>query len=194
MAGRRRPLPPPPGGYGSAEYRKIVPSGNLPALVDDGLLIADSEAIAEYLNEKHPTPPMLPQDLPARAKIRERSRFHDTRLEPAVRALFPLIPPAEPDRQLAVTQASAISDRLRGLAEILPDDEPAQGAVLTLGDCGLPITFAWIEALTPILDLDIEWPSRISEYRARVARHPAVAAELAEYVPCLSAWLKSREA
>ena len=51
---------PPPGGYGSAEYKSIVPSGNLPALVDGSLLLADSEAIAEYLNEKYPNPPMLP--------------------------------------------------------------------------------------------------------------------------------------
>ncbi len=37
----------PPGGYGSNEYKTIVVSGNLPALVDGSLLIADSEAIAE---------------------------------------------------------------------------------------------------------------------------------------------------
>ena len=30
----------PPGGYGSAAYREVVPSGNLPALVDGALLIA----------------------------------------------------------------------------------------------------------------------------------------------------------
>ena len=37
----------PPGGYGSDAYKQIVPSGNLPALRDGDLLIADSEAIAE---------------------------------------------------------------------------------------------------------------------------------------------------
>jgi glutathione S-transferase/maleylpyruvate isomerase len=45
---------PPPGGYGSAEYKAIVPSGNLPAMVDEGFMLADSEAIAEYLNEAYP--------------------------------------------------------------------------------------------------------------------------------------------
>ena len=39
----------PPGCYGSDEYKRIVPSGNLPALVDNDLMLGDSEAIAEYL-------------------------------------------------------------------------------------------------------------------------------------------------
>ena len=64
---------PPPGGYGSDEYKQIVPSGNLPALIDGDLMLADSEVIAEYLNEVFPDPPMLPADNHRRAKARERS-------------------------------------------------------------------------------------------------------------------------
>ena len=51
---------PPPGGYGSDEYKALVPAGSLPALAHDGLLISDSETIAEYLDEAFPDPPMLP--------------------------------------------------------------------------------------------------------------------------------------
>ena len=40
---------PPPGGYGSDAYRAIVPSGNIPAMIHDGFMLSDSEAIAEYL-------------------------------------------------------------------------------------------------------------------------------------------------
>ena len=58
---------PPPGGYGSEEYRAIVPSGNLPAMIHDGFMLADSEAIAEYLNEAFPDVPMLPDDVKLRA-------------------------------------------------------------------------------------------------------------------------------
>ena len=56
---------PPPGGYGSEEYRSIVPSGNLPAMIHDGFLLSDSEAIAEYLEETFPDVPMLPGQHPA---------------------------------------------------------------------------------------------------------------------------------
>ena len=88
---------PPPGGYGSEEYRRIVPSGNLPTLVHDGLMIADSEAIAEYLEDRFPEPPALPRDPADRARVRERSRFNDTRLDPEVRKLFPHVRPSRRD-------------------------------------------------------------------------------------------------
>jgi glutathione S-transferase len=67
----------------------LIPAGTMPAIVDGDLVLADSEAIAEYLNETLAEPAMLPDDAVARARCRERSRFHDTRLEPEVRALFP---------------------------------------------------------------------------------------------------------
>ena len=77
----------PPGGYGSDSYRAIVPSGNIPAMIHHGFMLSDSEAIAEYLEEVFPDVPMLPKTTQNRAKARELSRSHDTRLEPAIRAL-----------------------------------------------------------------------------------------------------------
>ena len=41
----------PPDGYGSTAYKQIVPAGTVPAIIHDGLTLADSEAIAEYLDE-----------------------------------------------------------------------------------------------------------------------------------------------
>ncbi len=175
---------PPPGGYGSDEYKTHVPSGNLPALRDGDLLIADSEAIAEYLEETHPEPPMLPKDTGARAEIRARSRFHDTRLEPALRTLFPYLKRGPAPGALIATQGERISQHLAHLVQMLgPTDQ------LTLGDCGFPITFAWLDALSPHMGLAVEWPREISAYRRHLAEHPAVAGELADYVPKLTNYL-----
>jgi hypothetical protein len=52
---------PPPGGYGSAAYKAIVPAGTIPAIVHDGLVLAESETIVEYLDEAFPEPPLLPE-------------------------------------------------------------------------------------------------------------------------------------
>ncbi len=180
----------PPGGYGSGAYKQIVPSGNLPALVDEavdgGLLIGDSEAIVEYLEETRPSPSLLPSAAPARARSRERSRFHDTRLEPELRQLFPEIRAEASDRDLVGRQAGAMSDRLAQLARLL---DARDGAELTLGDCGFPVTFAWIDALAPRLDFTVHWPVEVIDYRNRVERLEAVAAELASYRPRLTRWL-----
>ena len=52
-------------------YRAKNPTALVPTLeTDDGALIAQSLAIIEYLNETHPTPPLLPRDPLARARVR----------------------------------------------------------------------------------------------------------------------------
>ncbi len=181
----------PPGGYGSDEYKKIIPSGNLPTLIDGDLVLADSEAIAEYLNEKYPTPSMLPEDIALRAKVRERSRFHDTRLEPEVRKLFPFIDEVKGNNKIIGKQSEQISLRLNQFSRLFCNRNNTSHQ-LTLGECGFPITFAWIESLTPFLDLEIEWPDSIIQYKENLCQHKAVSDELASYRPCLNEWLESQ--
>src|SRR5262249_44115318 len=80
----------PPGGLGSAEYKKVNPLGKVPGLVlDNGKFIAESELINEYLKDKSPENPLLPKDAEGRAKVRSFTRFHALYLEPPLRAMFP---------------------------------------------------------------------------------------------------------
>ncbi|WP_271408528.1 maleylacetoacetate isomerase [Pseudomonas sp. Q1-7] len=52
-------------------YRAINPQGRVPSLrTDDGQVLIQSPAIIEYLEERYPQPPLLPQDLEARARQR----------------------------------------------------------------------------------------------------------------------------
>jgi maleylacetoacetate isomerase/maleylpyruvate isomerase len=52
-------------------YRSVNPQMALPALVlDDGTTLFQSLAIIEYLDELHPTPPLLPADALGRARVR----------------------------------------------------------------------------------------------------------------------------
>jgi glutathione S-transferase/maleylpyruvate isomerase len=173
---------PPPGG--SAEYKTLVPSGNLPALRHGDLLLADSEAIAEYLNERFPEPPMLPCDIDSRAKVRELSRFHDTRLEPSLRALFSYLP----GRAAAQTgfldqQSDEISARLAQLGRILPTN---RSRTPMLCDCGFPVTFTWLDALAPRMGLSVKWPEAVLDYRNFLSDQPCVDEELSDYIPKLS--------
>jgi maleylacetoacetate isomerase len=53
------------------EYRRVNPQMALPALVeDDGTTLFQSLAILEYLDEKYPSPPLLPSDPAGRARVR----------------------------------------------------------------------------------------------------------------------------
>jgi maleylacetoacetate isomerase/maleylpyruvate isomerase len=52
-------------------YRRVNPQMALPSLVeDDGTTLFQSLAILEYLDEKYPSPPLLPSDPAGRARVR----------------------------------------------------------------------------------------------------------------------------
>jgi len=183
----------PEGGCSSKQYRDLIPSGTMPAMIDGDTINADSEAIAEYLNEKIPEPAMLPETTAARAKCRERSRFHDTRLESEVRALFPHIGPGRSGSEISIASSEKLSTRLAELSKLLESDQTLDLNRLTLGDCGFPISFTWIDAFTPVLELQIEWPGAVQEYRMKIASHAAVADELMQYRSGIAGWMQSKD-
>ena len=52
-------------------YLVVNPQGRVPALtLDDGRVLIQSLAILEYINERVPDPPFLPDDLVERARVR----------------------------------------------------------------------------------------------------------------------------
>ncbi len=52
-------------------YLNVNPQGLIPALwADEDLVISQSSAILEYLEERYPERPLLPQDIAGRARIR----------------------------------------------------------------------------------------------------------------------------
>ena len=60
----------PDGNQFSDEYTVINPQGRVPTLVDDDLVLFQSMAILEYLDERYPAPPFLPRDPAGRARVR----------------------------------------------------------------------------------------------------------------------------
>ena len=180
---------PPPGGYGSAEYKALIPSGNLPAMIHDDLTLADSEAIAEYIEDAFSDVPMLPSTIKLRAKAREKSRMHDTRLEPAVRAIYPQVAYATRNMDAVKAGGDAISKHLASLALLLATD-PLDTATLWMCDCGFAVTFAWIKAFETAIDLPITWPDAVLTYDARLRDFAQVAKELDAYVPAMNAYLE----
>ena len=54
----------------TAEYLALNPQGLIPALSVDGVVLSQSLAIIEYLNDRHPSPPLLPADPLDRARVR----------------------------------------------------------------------------------------------------------------------------
>lgn len=58
------------------EYLAVNPQGLLPSLaLDDGSVLTQSLAICEYLDERHPEPPLLPANPVERAQVRAFAQF-----------------------------------------------------------------------------------------------------------------------
>ena len=52
------------------EFKEVNPQCFIPALKDQGHTLTQSLAIAEYVEETHPEPPLLPKDAFGRARVR----------------------------------------------------------------------------------------------------------------------------
>ena len=70
------------GEHAEAKYRSINTQGLVPALVDEGRMFAQSLAIIEYLEERHPEPPLLPAELPDRAYVRAIAQMVACEMQP----------------------------------------------------------------------------------------------------------------
>lgn len=57
------------------EYLKLNPSAVVPTLIDGEHVLNQTIPIMEYLEEKHPTPALLPKDAAGRARVRAISQL-----------------------------------------------------------------------------------------------------------------------
>ena len=68
----------------SPEYLKINPSGTIPAMVHDGLVLTESTAIMEYVDETFPGLALRPDDPVERWRMRWWMRFFDQYFAPSL--------------------------------------------------------------------------------------------------------------
>ena len=182
----------PPDGYGSRAYCQIISAGTIPALDDNGFKLGESEAIAEYLDEIAPTPTMLPNDIKGRALTRSLSRFHDSRIEPLLRAYFDQVTPANRDQQFIENNASLLKTRFDQLARMVSPAPFLCSSLLSLADCGFVPTFAILNRLQPLLEFSVQLTDSIRDYETALAKHPSVKDELQRYYEALDRWIATK--
>ena len=60
-----------------ADYLALNPNGVVPTLVDDNNVVIESSIINEFINDKYPTPSLIPADHYTRAKMRILIKLQD---------------------------------------------------------------------------------------------------------------------
>lgn len=121
------------------EFLAASPYGKIPAIDDDGFLLADSTAIAVYLDAMYPDPALLPADPQARAKAVWFDEVADTVVMAAGgpmlfnRLIAPKVLGQSGDEAAAAAAEGAITGRLGYLEQTLGEDGWLDGA-FSLGD------------------------------------------------------------
>src|SRR5215510_3756091 len=182
----------PPGGAGSAEYKKISPLGKVPALVlDNGQLIAESELINEYLEDKYPEKPLLPKDAEGRAKVRAFTRFHDLYLEPPLRAMFPKLFGQQLDDKFIQEKVAEVNNRLDQL-EAMIGSACAAGSTFSLADAALAPTMFFMTSFLPQFGTKAptEGRPKLAAWWTAVQQRPSVKKAQGEQQAALNAMMK----
>lgn len=113
------------GGHRAASYLELNPQGLLPALEAGGAVLTQSLAICEYLDETHPSPPLLPGSALDRARIRAFALAiaADTHPVQNLRVLQRLRGMGVPEPDVMEWARWAIGSGLAACAALLPSAE-----------------------------------------------------------------------
>jgi glutathione S-transferase len=66
--------------FGDDTFSELNPLRRVPVFIDDAVSVSDSTVICEYLEERYPTPALLPKTPAERARARWMEEFADTRI------------------------------------------------------------------------------------------------------------------
>jgi glutathione S-transferase len=143
----------PPGGMSSDEFKKINPSGKIPALEVDGLVLGEAQIICEYLEEVYPEPSLKPSDVLERASARLLCQIVDLYILGPLFVLLPHMNPADRNQAVVDEQSALVTTNLAILESYLTNSgydggDYAVGGRLSLADCALvPALFVAVSVL-----------------------------------------------
>jgi glutathione S-transferase len=147
----------PPGGRSSETFRQLNRTGMIPALEAEGRVLGESEVICEYLEDRFPSPPMLPASPLDRAHVRLLSRTVDLYLYGPLTDLYRLRKSDERDAAFIEERCRALQKSLEALQGYMIDgasdgETYAVGHSLSLADCTLVPTFVLLVEVMRFLD------------------------------------------
>ena len=182
----------PPGGtYRSEDYRRLVAAGSVPAIKINGTILHDSDAIVELLEDLFPKLAMRPNDPLERAFLKSVTRFHDTRLEPALRSLFPLV--GNPDKKHSAALAvDAMNGHLERLDRLINPQPYLGGEALSLADCAYATTLFMMEDIASCMNLEIQFSEKIHHWRNALHHTDTVREIINQNRAAIADWIASK--
>ncbi|PZO66759.1 MAG: glutathione S-transferase [Paracoccus denitrificans] len=173
-----------------SEIFKRNPAGKIPVLRMDGRLLAESQAICEYLDEAYPTPPLMPSQPLERYEVRRLcawfdDKFHEEVTRPIMseRVWKKVMKAGHPDSKLVKSGLRAVKDHMAYMTGLLETRKWLAGNSLSLADF---TAAAHLSCLDYISDVDWDASPTLRDWYATVKSRPAFRSVLADQVPGLT--------
>lgn len=171
----------------SPEFMRRNPAGKVPVLRLGGLILSESQAICEYLEETVPTPPLMPKDVEKRYEVRRLCAWFDDKFQAEVtsklvyeRVNKKLMSQGYPDSQNVKAGSVAIKYHLDYMGWLLEQRRWLAGDVMTLADF---TAAAHLSALDYNSDVDWNRNGAVKDWYAKIKSRPSFRTLLADNVP-----------
>lgn len=168
------------------EFMRRNPAGKVPILKLGNRMMADSQAICEYLEETHPTPPLMPQSADARYEVRRLIAWFDdkfyhevTQLLIGERVFRKIMGTGYPDSTNVKAGAKAIKFHLDYMAWLLESRRWLAGNEMTLADFAAA---AHLSCLDYVSDVDWNRSAVVKDWYAKIKSRPAFRSILADQI------------
>ena len=171
----------------SPEFLRRNPAGMIPVLKYGNLMMSESQAICEYLEETNPTPPLLPRDPEGRYEVRRIVSWFDGKFNEEVttkllgeRVFRKIKGNGYPDSANVKAGAKAIKFHLDYMAWLLDKRRWLAGNEMTLADFAAA---AHLSCLDYISDVDWNRSEVVKDWYAKIKSRPAFRSILADQIP-----------
>jgi glutathione S-transferase len=172
-----------PATFGMPEFRQQFPIGRIPVLdLGGGDTIAESEVIAEYLEEIYPEPSMLGATPRETAHIRTIARIGDIYLMNNMFMLSAQSRAATRNQGIVDLLGGQVVRNIKALDKLIGTDGFACCGRLTMADCALVPGLFLVENVLPSVGVDNPIPAatKVAAYWAAIQQAEPAAKVLAE--------------
>ncbi|MBU2866659.1 FtsZ-binding protein FzlA [Pacificibacter marinus] len=168
------------------DFLRRNPAGKVPILRIDDMMLSESAAICEYIEEKYPSPSLMPNDPEGRFEVRRMVSWFDDKFHHEVtsnllyeRVNRKLTKSGYPDSKNVKAGSKAIKFHLDYMAWLLDRRRWLAGDAMTLADFAAA---AHLSSLDYISDVDWNRSAVVKDWYAKIKSRPAFRSLLADHV------------